>query len=238
MPQPTQSTFRNHLLRTMAADDFALLAPHLEECDLKLGDPLYRAGDTPEYFWFPNSALGSLVATSPEGHRIEGGIFGREGFSPVGLVMGAQVSPYDCMIQSQGEAWRIKTGVLVDAVTASPSLRELLLRFAFVLSIQTTYTALSNSVHPIDERLARWLLMCHDRIIGDEMEITHEFLSLMLTVRRPSVTTALHVLEGNGFIRAERRRITIRNRAGLEEFAGDAYGIPEAQYRNLLGPLA
>ena len=79
--------------------------------------------------------------------------------------------------------------------------------------------------------------MCHDRIVGDELELTHEFLSLMLAVRRPSVTTALHTLEGNRFIRAERRLIVIRDRAGLEEFAGDAYGRPEEEYRRLLGPF-
>lgn len=103
--------------------------------------------------------------------------------------------------------------------------------------MQTSYTALSNAVHPVDERLARWLLMCHDRVDGDELALTHEFLSLMLAVRRPSVTTALHVLEGNRFITAERGYITIRDRRRLEEFAGDAYGRPEAEYKRLIGPM-
>lgn len=96
---------------------------------------------------------------------------------------------------------------------------------------------MSNAVHPIDERLARWLLMCHDRTIGNEMALTHEFLSIMLAVRRPSVTTALHVLEGNGFIQAERGYITVRDRHGLEDFARDSYGRPDAEYRRLIGPL-
>jgi CRP-like cAMP-binding protein len=112
------------------------------------------------------------------------------------------------------------------------------LRFAQVQGVQTAFTALSNAVHPINERLARWLLMCHDRHDSDEIPLTHEFLSLMLAVRRPSVTTALHVLEGNRFIRAERGHVTIRNRTALEEFAGDGYGKPEAEYRRLIGPMA
>lgn len=102
--------------------------------------------------------------------------------------------------------------------------------------VQTSYTALSNAVHPIAERLARWLLMSDDRLDGD-LPLTHEFLSIMLAVRRPSVTTALHVLEGNGFIRAARGSIVVRDRAALEEFAGDAYGVPEAEYERLIGPL-
>jgi len=230
-----RATVGNHLLSSLNERDFDALSPGLEKCEHKLGAGLYEAGQTPEYFWFPTSGVGSLVATSPEGHRVESGIFGRDGFAPVGLVMGAQVSPYDSMIQLPGGSWRIGRDALLAAVEASHSLRELLLRYAYVLSIQTAYTALSNSVHPVDERLARWLLMCHDRVLGNELELTHEFLSLMLAVRRPSVTTALHVLEGNAFIRSERRCITIRNRAGLEEFAGDAYGRPEAEYRSLLG---
>lgn len=123
------------------------------------------------------------------------------------------------------------------AVAQSASLRTLLLRFAQVLGIQTAYTALSNAVHHVDERLARWLLMAHDRVDGESLGLTHEFMSIMLAVRRPSVTTALHVLEGNGFIRSERSCVIIRNRAALEEFAGDSYGVPEAEYERLIGPM-
>jgi CRP-like cAMP-binding protein len=94
---------------------------------------------------------------------------------------------------------------------------------------------LSNAVHSVDERLAKWLLMAHDRVIGDEFSLTHDYIAIMLAVRRPSVTTSLHVLEGNGFIRSERKLITIRNRAALEEFARDAYGRPEQEYRRLFG---
>jgi CRP-like cAMP-binding protein len=89
----------------------------------------------------------------------------------------------------------------------------------------------------VNERLARWILMCHDRISGDELSLTHEYISVMLAVRRPSVTTALHVLEGNGFIRSTRGIVTIRNRTALEEFARDAYGRPEEEYRRLMKDL-
>lgn len=114
---------------------------------------------------------------------------------------------------------------------------KVMIRAIEAFAIQLAYTSVSNAVHDVNERLARWLLMCHHRVAGDELLLTHEFISLMLSVRRPSVTTSLHVLEGNGFIRAERGAITIRNRKSLEEFAHDAYGRPEAEYRRLMQGL-
>ena len=131
----------------------------------------------------------------------------------------------------------MRAEVLRKAAEASTTLRNLLLRYAQAFSVQTSFTALSNAVHPIEERLARWLLMCHDRVEGNEVPLTHEFLSLMLAVRRPTVTTALHVLEGNRFITAERGLITIRDRPRLEEFAGNSYGRAETEYERLIGRI-
>jgi hypothetical protein len=127
--------------------------------------------------------------------------------------------------------------MLREAMRESDALRQLLARFAHVMSVQTSYTGLSNSVHRIDERLARWILMCHDRTSGDQIALTHEFLSVMLAVRRSSVTTALHVLEGKHLVYSERNLITIRDRRALELFAGDAYGVPEREYERLIGPM-
>ena len=117
------------------------------------------------------------------------------------------------------------------------SIRKLLLRYVQAYSTQTTYTALSNAMHTVEERLARWLLMSHDRQDDDEILLTHDFLALMLGVRRPSVTIALHSLEGLGFIKATRGLIVVRKREELEEFAGAGYGVPEAEYERLIGQL-
>ncbi|MFW2828942.1 Crp/Fnr family transcriptional regulator [Sphingomonas sp. ID0503] len=173
-----QSATANHLLRSMEPDDFARLAPALTRRRFETGAMIFRADEEPAAVLFPVTCVGSLVAISPEGHRVESGIFGCDGFAPVGLVMGAPMSPYHCMIQIAGEGWSLPPTALSEAVAESGSLRDLLLRYAYALSIQTTYTALSNSVHPVDERLARWLLMCHDRVDGNELVLTHEFLSL------------------------------------------------------------
>ena len=107
----------------------------------------------------------------------------------------------------------------------------------FTLWTQSTYTALSNAMHHVEERLARWILMCHDRVDGDRIELTHDFIAVMLGVRRPSVTTALHLLEGNKLIYSERGIVTVRDRLELEVFAADAYGIPEREYARVIGQL-
>ena len=232
-----QADVRNLLLRKLPEQDFALLAPHLSPCDGPKGRVLFHQNEPVEAAWFMDTGIGSIVAVSPEGLRAESGLFGYEGFAPVAILMGSDRSPYEGLVQLPGECHTISAAALQEAIAASASLRDLLLRFAQTLSVQTSYTALSNAVHPIDERLARWILMSHDRIDGDELPLTHEFLSIMLAVRRPSVTTALHVLEGNRFIRSERGCILVRDRAGLEEFAGDGYGAAEAEYERLIGPF-
>ena len=117
-----------------------------------------------------------------------------------------------------------------------PALRLHLQRYAHVFMIQIAATALADGRYRVEQRLARWLLMCHDRL-SDSLPLTHEILALMLGVRRPSVTDALHILEGSLFIKAKRGRIIVRNRRGLEELAGAAYGAPEAEYHLLFGAL-
>jgi CRP-like cAMP-binding protein len=118
-----------------------------------------------------------------------------------------------------------------------PSLKGLLLRYVHLFMIQVAATALADGRYDVNQRLARWLLMCHDRL-GDELLLTHDFLALMLGVRRPSVTDALHVLEGHRLIKAERSRITVRDRRGLEGVAGDAYGAPEIEYWRLISGVS
>lgn len=237
MSQIDQSSVRNRLLRAMSPEDFASLAPHLTSDQAKKNAVLFRKGEPIETVWFIERGIGSIITVSAEGQQVENGLFGRDGFGPVAIVMGSDRTPYDGRVQIPDDCHRIHVDPFKKAVEQSPTLHGLLLRYVQTLSVQTAYTALSNAVHPIEERLARWLLMCHDRLETDEMELTHEFMSIMLAVRRPSVTTSLHVLEGNGFIRAERVRVFMRDRAGLEEFAADAYGPPEREYERLIGPL-
>ena len=228
---------RNIILSLLAKPDFSKVAKQLEPVDLPKNFSVVEADQTISHVYFPTSGLASILAVSPEGQKAEAGLFGRCGFGPVAPVLGSDQTSNPCVMQIAGAGYRIAREAFVQILDECPAVRLLAGRFALSLGEQTGYTALSNAVHQVDERLARWLLMCHDRSESDDLALTHEYMSIMLTVRRPSVTSSLHVLEGNGFIRSARGYVTIRNRIALEEFAGDAYGKPEAAYRRLIGPL-
>jgi hypothetical protein len=171
------------------------------------------------------------------GQKLEIGIYGRDGFGPTSLPLGADQTPYQHLIQVEGSGFRISRRALLDAIEECPSLRKHLLHYCEFAAIQAGFTALSNSSGLIGERLARWLLMYHDRVDGDDLALTHDFLSVMLGVRRSSVTDAIHVLEGDLIIKATRANIRIRDRERLEQTAGDNYGPVEAAYERLIGPL-
>jgi CRP-like cAMP-binding protein len=232
-----QSTFRNRLISLLPAEDFDHLRPHLQPTTLNRGHMLSKPNEPVGQIHFLEEGIGSIVAISAGGQECEAGLFGSEAFTPTMIALGADRSPLKIIVQVAGNGHWIDADVFSNIVDQRPHLKRLLLLFTQTLNLQTSYTALSNAVHPIDERLARWILMCHDRTSGDEFALTHEFLALMLAVRRPSVTTALHVLEGNKFIASERGYITVRNRSALQEFAGDAYGQPEAEYLRLIGRM-
>jgi len=225
----------NRLLASLNPDDLSAVRPWLEEISLPQKLELSLPGDETVYCYFPTDGIGSTVIVSPEGHQTEIGVFGREGMSPASAVLGATSNPYRVVMQVDGRGYRILRTKLAELMRERPHLHSLLQRWAQVFGAQAATTALSNAVHSVDERLARWVLMCHDRLGGDEMSLTHEFLSIMLAVRRPSVTTALHVLEGNKLIYARRANITVRDRQALEAFAADAYGTSEHEYARLLG---
>jgi CRP-like cAMP-binding protein len=233
----SQTKIRNRLLALMPDDAYSLIADDIELIELPRSFVFSDPNTPSEFSYFIDSGIGSIVAITPQGQRSEVGIFGREGMTPASLVLETAQTPYSIFMQVPGHGYRISNDALRAAIRKSQTLRELLSRYAYALSIQTAYTGLSNSVHHIDERLARWILMCHDRTPGDQIALTHEFLSVMLAVRRSSVTTALHVLEGNHLVYSERNLITIRDRRALELFAGDAYGVPEQEYQRLIGPM-
>lgn len=226
---------RNLLLALLPAADLALLQPHLELTELKPRQVLADY-DTPiSHAYFPESGIASMVVASPDGHVAEAHMFGREGMAGLSIVLFTEQVPAKLFVQIGGKAWRIAAPELQALFARSPALHRLLLRYVHTALMQTAYTALSNAAHTIEQRLARWLLMAHDRVDDDEIGFTHEFLALMLNVRRPSVTTALHLLEGDGLIRGSRARVFIRDREGLVSLAHAAYGVPEAAYRHSFG---
>ncbi len=236
MVQPQQEYVRNKLLTMLPASDFAQIAEDLEQIDLPRGTMLAKVGKPIEHVYFLTSGIGSLVATTPQGHRAEAGIFGFDGYVPTTAIAEVETSSHDVGMQVAGDAYRMAYSRFRAAMDIK-NFSKVVTRSIEAFSVQLSHTAVSNAVHDVNQRLARWLLMCHDRVLGNEIGLTHEFIGMMLAVRRPSVTNSLHTLEGNGFVKTQRGLITIRNRSALEEFARDAYGKPEAEYRRLMKDL-
>jgi CRP-like cAMP-binding protein len=177
----------------------------------------------------------SVVAVQPDETRIEVGLIGCEGMSGTAIVLGGGRSPHSTYVQMAGEAQRIKTSELRKAMIASASLHSLLLKYVQVFMVQTAHTAIANARCHIDRRLARWILMAHDRSRDDALLLTHEFLALMLGVRRAGVTEALQSLKRQKLIETGRNQVLVLNRKGIEQIAGNSYGIPEKEYRRLIG---
>lgn len=226
----------NRLLAALAPDDFAVLAPSLERVPLQFQSVLIEPHQPIPHVIFPESGIVSTIANTEEG-RIEIGVIGREGLVGIPVVLGTNQTPHTYVVQVGGEALRITPTDLRAALRDRPSLFRPLGLYAQALFIQISQTAYVNVTFDIEARLARWLLMMMDRVEGEEMPLTHEFLSAMLGVRRPGVTVATHVLEGTGAIRARRGRIEIRDRDKLLELAGDSYRTAEAEYHRLMGEV-
>jgi CRP-like cAMP-binding protein len=225
----------NQILASLAPADLALLKPDLESVELPLRRQLESRGRPIEYVYFLDSGLGSMVVSAGANHNIEVGIVGREGMTGLSVLLGTDRSVHETFIQTAGNGRRIPTVKLHAAIERSPNLGRSLLRYAHTLVAQMAYTALANGRYKIEERLARWLLMADDRADGNTIQLTHEFLALMLGARRAGVTAALGEFQKRGVLRATRGSINIQNRGALEEAANGSYGVPEAEYQRLFG---
>ena len=230
-----QSEMRNRLLRALPAADFDRLAGGIEAVELPVRTVIQPV-DTPfEFVTFPGSGIASIVAVTSDDRRLEVGLYGRDGMSGQLLMLGGDRSPHEHFMQVAGAGHRVRARELEAVVEESRASRLLLLRYVLSFTLQVAGTALSNGAYTVEERLARWLLMSDDRLDGEEMALTHEFLALMLGVRRSSVTVALQVFEGAKLIHARRGHVRLLDRAKLAEIAGDSYGGPEAEHQRLLG---
>jgi len=170
-----------------------------------------------------------------DGDSAEVGLVGPEGVTGLAVLHGGDRDSFEIIVQVPGTALRMDAAAFREELDRIPALRTILLRYALAHFEQVARTAACNGRHQIDQRLARWLLMAHDRVEGDEFPMTHEFLSMMLGVRRAGVTTAAGALQKAGFIQYERGRIEITDRPGLESAACECYGIARRAYDHLLG---
>jgi CRP-like cAMP-binding protein len=234
MQPPQQISIGNRLLASLSSEDIATLQPHLEPVPLAVRQVLIEPNKAIEHIYFPEAGMASVTNNS-SGGKIEVGVVGREGMVGLPIVLGIDQTPYEHFMQIAGHGWRIAVQDLEQAMAESSSLHRQLLRYAQASHVQVSETAFANANSDVEARLARWLLMCHDRVEGGDIPLTHEFIAMMLGVRRPGVTVALHVLEGMQVIRAKRGVITVLDREKLEELADEAYGLSEAEYTRLIG---
>ena len=231
----SSSPLRNRLLAALSPGDFALLQPHLQPLALPVKRDIERPNRRIDSIYFIEAGIASVVAVQSDETQVEVGLIGREGMSGAAVVLGGDQSPHSTYIQIAGEGRRIAAKELRKAMDASASLRSLLLKFVQVFMVQTAHTAIANARSHIDQRLARWILMAQDRVRSDTLALTHEFLALMLGVRRAGVTEALQSLKRQKLIDNGRNQIIVLNRKGIELLAGKAYGTPEREYRRLIG---
>lgn len=225
---------RNILLAAMRAEDADALLARSEHAELNVYDMLERPNVPITHVYFPENGVVSVVVTAPDGRQIEAGVIGREGMTGLSATLSSDRSPHRTFVQMKGAATRVDVDTFRSVLDGSPHLRQIINRYSHALNTQIAYTALANAKATIEERLARWLLMCEDRIGTPDLRLTHEFLSLMLGARRPGVTDALHILEGKHFIKSIRGVCTVIDRKGLIDLVGGIYGVPEAEYERLI----
>lgn len=225
----------NLILRHLSADDRGLLAPHLVQVDLPARKSLEAPNRRIEYIFFIESGFASVVVNGTADRDTEVGLIGREGVTGFAVVMATDRSPNAVYMQYAGKGQRITTVALKKAMRQSETLQIALLNYCHAFHIQATQTALANGRGKIEQRLARWLCMAQDRIESAELALTHEFISIMLGVRRPGVTLMLESLERAALIQRKRGVISIIDREGLEKITDGAYGVPEAEFRRLFG---
>ncbi len=222
----TKPIFGNEILCALPADEVRRLRPHLTRIRMLNGATLYQAGERIEHVIFVEQGFVSMVAAADGAEsRVEVGLIGRESLvGALALIAPGATSYAQAMVQMPGVAYRIPVAALLASLEQAPMLRRLALQALEASMAQLTQTAACNSRHTVPERLARWLLMAHDRVDGDELPLTQEFLAIMLAVRRPGVTIAIGELQSASLIRHSRGRIIICDRPGLESAACVCYG--------------
>jgi CRP-like cAMP-binding protein len=232
-PIPVPQTYKNRVLASLPATELKRLAPHLSPVTLQINRSLHDPGQTVDTLYFLEEGICSVVVTMENGSSVEVGIIGRDGFVGLPAVLGAGRSPNRAFMQIPGHGFSVKATVLQEQFEASSELRLRLQRFVQAMLVQTAQTAACNRVHELEERLARWLLMCQDRVQNNRIKITHEFLAMMLGTRRTSVTVAAGMLHKAGLIAYSRGNVTIQNRKGLEQAACECHRIIHEEYVRL-----
>lgn len=225
---------KNQILAALPPSEYQQLSPHMEYVQLPHGQVVIEHGEPIRDVYFPNDALISLVTQLSDGSTVEAGVAGREGMAGLPVVLGADSTPMQSVVQIPGTAVKIKAKVILEAFNRGGALRSRLLSYAHALFIEAAQSAACNAHHHLEERLARWLLTSSDGVESDELPLTQEFIATMMGVRRAGVTCAAFTLRESGLINYNRGRIQILDREGLEAVACECYRAIKDQFKSLV----
>jgi CRP-like cAMP-binding protein len=230
---PTGAT-GNRLLAALPPDEFDRMLPQLHQVSFKLGEVVYEFGGHLDYVYFPTSSIVSLLYTMENGSSAEMGLTGNDGVVGIALFMGGGTMPNRAVVQSAGDAIRMKARLLQDEFARGGRFQYLLLRYTQALITQISQTAVCNRLHSVEQQLCRWLLLSHDRVKADELIMTQELIADMLGVRREGVTVAAGRLQDVGAISYVRGHIKILNRQKMEETVCECYRVVKNEFDRLL----
>jgi CRP-like cAMP-binding protein len=229
-PRPT---YKNEILRSLPRAEIDRLALHLTALELNVNHNLQEPDEEITHAYFLESGLASVVVEMTDGGTVETAISGKEGIVGFSVLLGTKSMPTRTFIQIAGEGYKIKVKRLLEEFGNSPTLRKNINFYIQASLMQTAQTAACNRLHDIAERLARWLLMCHDRMESDSFYITHEFLGHMLGTPRSTVTLAAGILQRAGLVSYSRGKVNIRDRHGLEKVSCECYSTLRKQFEEL-----
>ena len=232
-----QSDTPNVLLKTMSPADFDAVSDRGSIVELTRGEGLAVAGQAIEHCWFPLSGVATVIAADVDGREAEVGLIGYDGMINSGVAVGSRRSPMLVAVQIAGSALRVNKAAVTVAVRESQTLFDLLAGYNSSLSLQAAFSALAFAQYALPQRLARWALMCADRLDDVHVDLTHEALAVMLGVRRAGVTVAVQALARCGAIAARRGGFTILDRPVLMQIAGAGYGPCEVEYGSSVSAL-
>jgi CRP-like cAMP-binding protein len=224
----------NRLLGALPPDAYQRLRPHLEPINFTLGQVIYESGAQMRHVYFPTTSHISLLYTMIDGSTAEMGLVGQEGIVGIALFMGGETTPNRAIVQGSGEAFQMKSAAMLEEFKRGGEFQHLLLRYTQALMTQISQTAVCNRLHSVEQRLCRWLLMTHDLAQTDELQMTHEFISNMLGVRREGVTVSAQRLQEMGMISYVRGHIRILDRPKLLDHVCECYQVVTDENARLL----
>ena len=230
----THTLKQNRLLSQLPADVFARLLPDLEFVPLHQDWTVYEAGGSLSHAYFPTSGIVSLLYVMDNGATTEIGATGNDGFVGVALAMGGERMPNIAVVQTSGYAYRLEAEIVKKEFGQYGAFQNLMLRYTQSLLTQMSQTAVCNRYHSIDQQLCKWLLLSLDRLTTNQLHTTQEMIANRLGVRREGVTEAARKLQAAGLIEYARGRITILNRAKIEDRVCECYSVVKNETDRLL----